>query len=154
VSIKDRAAILMAALRANLCYWFSSTSGDFKTSAYYRPDPHPWVVKFNKTRIADKWLDKTWDSFDRNLDYTKYSGPDDFVSKRSGLLEGQTFPHLFQLGKTKDAKKNKSNYYDAVTCSPMGNELLLAFAKAAIINERLGQSDKVDLLCISFSCND
>src|SRR5262249_30887361 len=54
----------------------------------------------------------------------------------------------------KDEKKNKQNYYEAVTYSPMGNELLLHIAKAAIANEKLGQSDTVDLLCISFSSND
>ena len=60
ISLKDRAAILMAALRAQVCYWFSSQTGDFRTSAYYRDDPHPWAVKFNKTRSADQWLGKSW----------------------------------------------------------------------------------------------
>lgn len=154
LSIKDRAAIMMAALRAHLCYWFNTETGNFGTSAYYRPDPHPWVTKFNKTRISDKWLDKTWERFDKNLDYAKYSGPDDFSSEGTGYLQGQTFPHPFKFADTTDEKKNKQNYYNAVTCSPMGNELLLAFAKTAIINEKLGQSDSVDLLCLSFSSND
>ena len=154
LSIKDRAAILMAALRANLCYWFNNQTGNFGTSAYYRADPHPWVSKFNKTRMADQWLGKAWERFDKNLDYVKYSGPDDFSSEGTGYLQGQSFPHPFKLAATKDEKKNKQNYYDAVTCSPMGNELLLAFAKTAIINEKLGQADTVDLLCISFSSND
>lgn len=155
LSIKDRSAILMAALRANLCYWFSSETGNFRTSAFYRDDPHPWATKFNKTRMADKWLDKNWDRFNPDLDYTKHSSADDFASEGTGYLQGQTFPHPFRLGKDpKDDKKNKENYYDAVTNSPMGNELLLAFAKTAIINEKLGQSDTTDLLCLSFSSND
>lgn len=154
LSIKDRAAIMMAALRANLCCWFSTQTGNFGTSAYYRVDPHPWVTKFNKTRMADHWLGKNWERFDKNLDYAKYSGPDDFPSEGTGYLQGQTFPHPFKFAETKDEKKNKQNYYDAVCNSPMGNELLLAFAKAAIINEKLGQADSVDLLCISFSSND
>ena len=154
LSIKDRAAILMAALRANACYWFSSQTGDFTTSPYYCDDPHPWVTKFNKTKFADQWLDKTWDRFDAKLDYAKHSGPDDFITEGTGFLQGQTFPHAFKLAQTKDVKKNKQNYYDAVTCSPMGNELLLHFAKAAIVNEKLGQTEKVDLLCVSFSSND
>jgi arylsulfatase A-like enzyme len=154
LSIKDRAAILMAALRANLCYWFNTQTGNFNTSAYYRVDPHSWVTKFNKTKFADQWLDKTWDRFDKKLDYAKYSGPDDFLSEGTGFLQGQTFPHSFRLAATKDERKNKQNYYDAVTGSPMGNELLLQFAKAALVSEKLGQADTVDLLCISFSSND
>jgi predicted AlkP superfamily pyrophosphatase or phosphodiesterase len=154
MSIKDRAAILMAALRANICYWFSSSSGNFVTSAYYRPDPHSWATKFNKARMADQWLGKNWDRFRTDLDYVKFSGPDDFPLEGTGYLQGRAFPHPFQYAKTKDEKKNKANYYDAVTCSPMGNELLLAFAKTAIVSEKLGQGDTVDLLTISFSSND
>ena len=154
LSLKDRAAILMAALRAQICYWFNSQTGNFQTSAYYRPDPHPWVTKFNKLKTADQWLDKNWDRFDSKLDYVPFSGPDDFIGEGTGYNQGQTFPHRFQLGKTKDEKKNKQAFYDAVTNSPMGNELLLEFAKTAIVSEKLGQGDTVDLLCISFSSND
>jgi predicted AlkP superfamily pyrophosphatase or phosphodiesterase len=154
LSIKDRAAILMAALRAHLCYWFDTQTGNFGTSAYYRVDPHSWVSKFNKTRMADQWLDKNWERFDKQLDYAKHSGPDDYSAEGTGYLQGRTFPHPFKLGATKDEKKNRQHYYDAVTNSPMGNELLLHFAKTAIVQENLGQSDTVDLLCVSFSSND
>ena len=146
---------MMAALRvASVCYWFNTSNGNFVTSAYYRPDPHSWVTKFNKRAFADQWLDKKWEHFNPKLDYALYAGPDDFASEGTGYLQGRTFPHPFKLAKTKDEKKNKQNYYEAVTNSPMGNELLLHFAKAAIVNEKLGQGDNVDLLCVSFSSND
>jgi predicted AlkP superfamily pyrophosphatase or phosphodiesterase len=154
LSIKDRSAILMAALQANLCYWFNPANGHFVTSAYYRPDPHSWVTKFNKRGFADQWLGKDWQRFKPELDYAKYSGQDDYPTEGTGYLQGRTFPHPFVLGKTKDTKKNKESYYSAVGNSPMGNELLLQFAKAAIVNEKLGQTDNVDLLCVSFSSND
>jgi hypothetical protein len=154
LSIKDRAAILMAALRAQLCCWFDTKSGNFRTSEYYRPDPPPWVSAFNKTRPADRWLDKNWDRFDAKLDYAQYSGPDDFPTEGLGWGQGRTFPHPFKLGTTKDEKKNKQAYYEAVTLSPMGNELLWEFVQAAIKNEKIGQSGGTDLLCVSFSCND
>jgi predicted AlkP superfamily pyrophosphatase or phosphodiesterase len=154
MSIKDRSAIMMAALRAGFCYWFSNATGQFVTSPYYRPEPHSWVSKFNKRAFADQWLDKEWDRFDPDLDYAKHSGPDDFPGEGTGYLQGRTFPHPFRLGKTGDDKKKKQNYFDAVINSPMGNELLLHFAKGAIVNEKLGQGNNVDLLCVSFSSND
>jgi len=46
------------------------------------------------------------DRFDSKLDYVKHSGPDDFISEGTGYRQGQTFPHPFQLGITKDAAKN------------------------------------------------
>jgi predicted AlkP superfamily pyrophosphatase or phosphodiesterase len=144
----------MAALRAHFCYWFNPASGNFATSRYYRPDPHGWVTKFNKSKFADQWLDTRWDRFDPDLNYDKHAGPDDFKSEGTGYLQGQTFPHPFQLGKGKDEKEQKQNYYDAVTCSPMGNDLLLEFARQTIVNEKLGQGDAPDLLCVSFTSND
>jgi hypothetical protein len=154
LSIKERAAILMAALRAQLCYWFDTSNGRFRTSPYYRPDPHSWVTAFNKPKPADRWLGKAWDRFNPKLDYVKYSGPDDFSTEGTGYLQGQTFPHPFKYGQTKKKEANVQNYYDAVTNSPMGSELLLDFAKTAIVAEKLGQADTVDLLCISFTSND
>jgi predicted AlkP superfamily pyrophosphatase or phosphodiesterase len=153
-SIKERAAVLMAALRANMCYWFNSSNGNFVTSAYYRPDPHSWATKFNKERSVDQWLNKSWEKFDAKLDYEEHSSKDNYETEGTGYVQGRSFPHKFQFAQTKDAKANKQNYFDAVACSPMGNELLLAFAKTAIEAEKLGQGDSVDLLCISFSSND
>ena len=154
MSIKERAAILMAALRAQLCYWFDTSNGRFHTSPYYRPEPHSWANAFNRPKPADRWLGKTWDRFNPKLDYVKYSGPDDFPSEGTGYLQGQTFPHPFKYGESKKKKADVQNYYDAVTNSPMGSELLLDFAKTAIVADKLGQADTVDLLCISFTSND
>ncbi len=50
LSIKDRAAILLAALRAQICYWFDTKTGDFVTSPYYRDEPHAWVKEFKANR--------------------------------------------------------------------------------------------------------
>ena len=53
LSIKARVAILLAALRAQACYWFSTQTGEFVTSPYYRDQPHGWVKQFNGPRPAD-----------------------------------------------------------------------------------------------------
>jgi len=153
-SIKERSAILMAALRAQFVYWMSSTGGRFKTTPYYREDPHAWVNAFNKAKPADRWLSKSWDRFQPSLDYIAHSGPDDFALEGTGNSQGRTFPHPFKFAKTKDEKANVQNYYNAVVNSPMGSELLFDFVKSAITTEKLGQTDSVDLLCVSFSSND
>ncbi len=44
--------------------------------------------------------------------------------------------------------------YTAVTTSPVGNELVLSMARAALEHERLGQRGVTDLLSVSFSSND
>jgi predicted AlkP superfamily pyrophosphatase or phosphodiesterase len=151
ISIKDRAAIMMAALRAQCVYWFDYTTGEFTTSAYYREEPHKWVTEFNGKKLPDAYLGKNWDKLRTDIDYAKYSSPDDFFGEGIGYGQGQVFPHPFPLGKTKFPMVN---YWSAVENSPMGNDLLLAFAETLIREEKLGQTDNVDYLSMSFSSND
>jgi predicted AlkP superfamily pyrophosphatase or phosphodiesterase len=150
LSIKDRTAILLAALRTAACYWFSSYTGSFVTSTYYGDSLHKWVDGFNKERVADQWFGKDWQKLRPDLDYVKYSGPDDVASEGIGYAQGRTFPHPMTGGLTKPGKE----YYEALTTAPMGNDMLLMLAKRAIVAEKLGQGDATDLLCLSFSCND
>jgi predicted AlkP superfamily pyrophosphatase or phosphodiesterase len=150
LSIKDRSAILLAALRATACYWFNTVRGLFVTSTYYRDAPHGWVAGFNKQKPADKYFGTDWVKLRPDLDYAQYSGPDDVEGEGPGYKQGRTFPHPTTGGLEEPGK----NFYNAVCNSPYGNELLLDFAKQAIEAEQLGQRDARDLLCLSFSSND
>jgi predicted AlkP superfamily pyrophosphatase or phosphodiesterase len=154
LSIKERSAILLAALKAQACYWFDGKSGQFTTSTYYRETRHPWVRKFNDQKLADQWLGKTWERARKDLDYANFSGPDDVFGEGSGYNQGIGFPHPFRLGKDKDAAKAREKLHLAVENSAAGNELLFDLAKIAIADEKLGQTDSTDLLTVSFSSND
>ncbi len=150
LSLKDRSAVLPAGRRPDACYWFDSSQGVFVTSSYYRDRPHPWVEEFNRGRPADRWFGRSWERLRPQLDYELLSGPDDVPGEGIGFVEGKTFPHPLKGGLTKPGRV----YYEAVTDSPMGNELLLDLAKRAITAERLGQHETPDLLSVSFSSND
>jgi hypothetical protein len=149
LSLKDRSAVLPGGRRPDACYWQSSRTGNFVTSTYYRDRLHPWVENFNRQRLVDSWSGKQWRRLRPDLDYVKYSGPDDVVGEGKGFGQGRAFPH--PLG---SLKKSAKNYYAAVYNSPFGNEVLLALVKDAIVAERLGSRDVPDLLCVSFSSND
>ena len=149
LSHKDRSAVLPGGRRPDACYWQSSRTGNFITSTYYRDRPHPWVERFNRRRLIESWSGKQWQRLRPDLDYAKYSGPDDVVGEGKGVGQGRTFPH--PLG---SLEKSARKYYEAVYLSPFGNEVLLALAKEAIVAEQLGGRDVPDLLCLSFSCND
>ncbi len=160
LSIKERSAILMAAISAQICYWFNLESGDFTTSPWYRreefgnyPDEmHKWAREFNASRKSDQWVNKDWTRLRDESVYLENAGPDDVEGEGYGYFQGRTFPHPTPYAPgTKDAKKH---YYEAVDNSPYGNDLLFEFAKTAIEKEKLGQSHSVDLLCLSFSSND
>ncbi|MFO0965670.1 MAG: alkaline phosphatase family protein [Gemmataceae bacterium] len=151
LSIKPRSASLMAALLADLVYWFSEWTGGFCTSSFYREAPHDWVERFNAKKPADHWFEKEWDRFRPSLDYSKLAGPDDAKGEESKALGlGRTFPHPL----TGSKKMINASYYNAIEATPMGNELLYRFALEAIEREKLGKHEAPDLLMVSFSSND
>jgi hypothetical protein len=150
LSIKDRAAALMAALRASICAWFSTRTGTFVSSTYYGDRLPPWVRAFNRSRPADRWFGRDWERLRPDLDYDRLAGPDDVLAEGTGIKEGRTFPHPLTGG----AARVGPAYYEAMTLSPFGNDLLLELARRAIDAEQLGQRDATDLLCLSFSSND
>jgi hypothetical protein len=139
LSIKDRSAILMAALRG-LVYWLSSED-QFVTSRHYADKLRPWVVEWNKAAKLEAYRGKSWERLRTDIDYEPLSGPDNFKYEGTGSGQGRTFPH-------------PTPNTNAVRNSPFGNEVLLDFAKTAIEKESLGRGAVTDLLCVSFSSND
>jgi hypothetical protein len=150
LSFKDRGAVLPGGQHPDACYWFETSTGRFVTSTYYRDRPHDWVNRFNGGHPADAWFDRPWQRLRPDLDYSKYSGPDDAPGEAMGVAQGVTFPHPMNGGLTKTGKR----YYDALFLSPFGNDLLLDLTFSAIEGENLGLHETPDLLSISFSCND
>lgn len=150
ISIKDRAAILMAALRSLLCLWVDSNTGQAITSRFYTGELPTWVRKYNQQKPADALFGKTWSRLRADLDYKKFSGEDDFPYEGVGIKQGRTFPHDLTGG----LKEPGPKFYNAMANSPYGNELILNLAREAILREKLGQDDTPDLLCLGFSSND
>jgi hypothetical protein len=152
LSLKDRTAVLMGGQKPNGAYCFDTRDGKFHTGAYYGRDAeHPWVAAFNKSKLVDSWFDQKWEKLRSDIDYVKYSGPDDALGEDIGSNgQGTTFPHAYK-GKL---DKPTDRYYRAVENSPAGNELLFALVKKCVTEEKLGRGPAQDLLCVSFSSND
>ncbi len=140
VSLKDRAAILMAGRKAKTVLWFDQDVAGFTTSTYY---------------IKPKWLD----SFNRRYNCKRFAGwqwqtelPDgasDNVDYEAIFPGGEKlFPHVIP-----NDKRDK-NYISAFLHTPKSIELLFDAAKAAMIEEKLGEDAQPDLLCISVSTTD
>ncbi len=150
ISIKDRAAMLLGALRSLLCIWFNYDEGMFVTSTFYPNGLPAWVLDYNKSRAVDKYFNKTWRQGRIDLDYFKIAGPDAFKYEGNGYNQGQTLPHSMKAG----LKELGPLYYRALANSPFGNEVVADLAKRAIVEHELGQDDVPDLLTIGFSSND
>jgi predicted AlkP superfamily pyrophosphatase or phosphodiesterase len=151
ISLKDRAAILMAGRHANSAYWFSSQSGSMVSSNYYFKQLPEWVANFNRQRPADKYFKARWERLLPEAEYLKYAGPDSPPwEKISKAGETNAFPHVITGG----AASSGPAFYSEVGFSPFGNDIELSFAKQAIEHEDLGKDEDTDILSISFDSND
>jgi hypothetical protein len=153
LSSKDRGAVFTGGKKPDACYWIDGATGQAITSTYYRDHLEDWVTAFNKEKRADRWFGKDWLRLRTDIDYEKYSGPDDAPGESLGYsnaIQGRTFPHPMDGG----LKQPGKTYYELLYASPFGNELLLDLVDRAVDAEKLGAHETPDLLCVSFSCTD
>ncbi|PYS78937.1 MAG: hypothetical protein DMF70_13980, partial [Acidobacteria bacterium] len=153
ISAKDRSAILPAGRRANAAYWFSTDNGNIISSTYYFEYLPEWVVRFNNRHLADALFGARWDRLLPNeAEYLRRAGKDDVPWENLDKSSADTnfFPHVVTGGSAVPDKP----FYRALDYTPFSNDLLVAFAEEAIVNERLGAGADTDVLSVSFSAND
>jgi predicted AlkP superfamily pyrophosphatase or phosphodiesterase len=145
VSVKDRGAISMAG-HSGTAYWFSKASGDFVTSTYYLDQYPDWVNAFNARKPAQRYAGTSWQLLHDQESYL-FGDMDDREWEADVAGFGRVFPHTFGDG--------SSPYFTTwLTLSPAGDELVLDFAKAALVEEQLGDDAITDYLSVSFSATD
>lgn len=147
IAIKDRGAILPAGHSANAAYWYDGDNGNWITSTYYMDELPTWVNGFNNRKMPDSLMALNWNTLYPVASYVQSSGDDKPYEGRFAGETSSSFPHNFD-----NMAANKK--YGAIRATPHGNTLTLAFARAAIENEKLGSNDVTDFLAISCSSTD
>jgi predicted AlkP superfamily pyrophosphatase or phosphodiesterase len=145
VSVKDRGAISMAG-HSGTAYWFSKARGEFVTSNYYLNRYPEWVDAWNGQRLAQRYAGTSWRLL-HDQDQYMFGDSDDREWETDVGGFGRVFPHDFGDG--------SSRYFTTwLTLSPAGDELVLDFAKNALVEEQLGADESTDYLGVSFSSTD
>jgi len=147
VSLKDRAAILMAGRRGDAAYWYETAQGRFITSTYYMNKAPGWLVQWNDRRLPDSYAGKAWKRLlpDEAV-YEKYAGPD--------AVEGEfdrqdiVFPHLIR------SIPGDPLFYDDLRRTPFADEVTLSVALEAMKAHQLGRDEYPDLFAVGFSATD
>src|SRR5215204_2247677 len=150
VSSKNRAAILPAGRMADAAYWYSTQTGAFVSSTYYFDRLPDWAARFNAARPADKFFGAKWERLLPAAEYERRAGRDDAPWEKGTDNRSYVFPHVVDGG----LKAPGPAFYGALDYSPYSNDLVLAFAEAALANEKLGADEDTDVLTVSFSAND
>lgn len=146
ISGKARTSIALAG-RLGRAYWFHERVGRFVTGTYYEKELPLWLRALNDKKLADQAHGKPWTLL---LPPKEYTGDDDRPFEGALLGMGRVFPHPLTGGLPSPGPHS----YTALATSPVGNELILEAAKAALAGEALGQDDVPDLLLVSFSSVD
>jgi predicted AlkP superfamily pyrophosphatase or phosphodiesterase len=146
VSLKDRAAILPAGHTANAAFWMDDESGSFISSTYYMNKLPDAVVKFNKDKNIDKYLQRGWNTL---YPIGNYVASDSDNKSFEGKFPGESapvFPH--------DIKSAYAKSHGIFRATPYGNSLTLDFAKTVLEAYQLGQGPTTDFLTINCASTD
>jgi predicted AlkP superfamily pyrophosphatase or phosphodiesterase len=146
VALKDRASILMTGHMADAAYWHDADAHAWVTSTYYRPALPDYLRAYNDNNLGAAYGGQDWNLLlDEKLYDLYYPDNAPFETNVAGI--GRSFPRTLPAGDKKD-------YWKAMTTSPYGSAMTLAVARLVLTEEKLGQDDDVDMLCINLSSND
>ena len=139
VSLKDRAAVLPLG-HAGTAIWYSPRTVDWQSSG-----SPAWLADWNTTRPIAFHLHDIWVPLDP-AQLAALSGRHDYQAGEVGEQGfGATFPHAL------DRTKNPAA---AIFAAPVGNQIVLDTALAAVDGEGLGRGGTPDLLVVSLSAHD
>ena len=144
ISGKDRGAILIAG-KSGTAYIYQMQTGQFASTTYYMSQHPKWVDEFNARKLADSHFHREWKPLLAESAYAR-SIPDE----RPWFYPGGKLPKT--LGQGQDAPGPL--FYGDLMASPFGDDVTLAFARAALAGEGLGRDDAPDLLIVSLSSHD
>ena len=145
VSLKDRAAILpLGHTGTAIWYDHKAVAWTSLTSRAGAPGPPPtWLAEWNASHPISAHLHDVWTPLPET---SRLAGvPDDAPGEVGEKGLGPSFPHAL------DATGDPA---DAIFATPLGNELVLDTATAAIDHEQLGAHAHSDLLVMSLSAHD
>jgi predicted AlkP superfamily pyrophosphatase or phosphodiesterase len=147
VSLKDRAAILMAGKRADGAYWYETAGGRFVTSSWYMAEVPHWLESWNSRRLPDTYAGRAWERLLPDpAAYVRYAGEDDVKGEWDG--KNTVFPHRFLNAPP------SLGFYDDLRRSPFADEMLFDLATAAMGAHDVGTDETTDILAVSFSACD
>jgi hypothetical protein len=141
ISLKDRAAILMLG-HAGLRIFYDAKLAAWRTLP---AQPPAWLDAWNRDHPISAHLHDVWTADDPALLARLSGGPDNGSGEVGEKDFGVVFPHDPQTTPRPAA---------AIFAMPLGNDLILDTALAAIDGEQLGSDATPDLLALSLSAHD
>jgi hypothetical protein len=150
VAWKDRGAILMGGIDADLCVWGESKTGNFVTNTAWAEQAPAWLLAFNQQRPLDTMFGTVWERIGPEAAYAGLVDDRPYEIPHANGRSQRTLPQPITGGDTGPGAK----FYAQAYASPLGNTAVRLLAEAAIRGEGLGGDEVPDLLCVGFSATD
>ena len=148
IAWKDRSAIMMGGLGADLALWVDNPSGNFVTSTWYGKELPAWVAAHNGTRPLDRYFANTWKLAGQSSAYAGLKDDRPFEQRQP---DGScTLPRIINGG----APQPCQVYYEQLRVTPFANDGIVDCGLLAMERMALGTDTTPDLLCIGLSAND
>jgi len=145
MSLKARAAIMLAGHRGDAVTWFDGTG--WATSASYATAPVPAIARFVSANPVARELGRPWT---KRLPATRYLFDDEGLGEKPSRGWQTTFPHPL----ADDPAHPDASAYERWRRSPFSDDYLGRLAEAAIDDFELGRGPGTDFLGVSFSALD
>lgn len=143
ISIKNRSAVFPAGHNPDGAYWFDDDTGNFVTSTYYKQELPQWVSAFNAKKLPDTYIASVWTPLLPLERYEESTADETTYESRILQKSPPVFPYKVSEGD-----------YGSFIYTPFANDLLVEFAKAAVVAEQMGADAITDFLAVSFSTPD
>ena len=147
LSLKARSAIMLAGHGGDVVTWLTNGLEGWETSSVYADGPNPTVKAFIEANPITADFGKTWD---RVLDASSYSGPDDGLGEAPPQGWTRSFPHVLKGAEGEP----DATYFAQWERSPFADAYLGRFAASLVESFKLGHHDTTDVLAVSFSTPD
>jgi hypothetical protein len=139
VALKSRSGLLTLG-KAGFTAWYDDACPCFVGSA-----PRRWLDELAAARPIEPRLAEPWTASDPARLEKLSGGPDDAPGELAIPGWDATFPH---------APTDARSPAKAIIDTPLGNQIVVEAALAAVVGEGLGKDDVTDLLVVSFSAHD
>ena len=141
IALKARAAVFVAGQHPDLAVFYEAAAGGMTTSSAYAAAPPAWLVDHARAHPVHTLVGQTWLPRDPAL-LARHTGlPDQAPGEGEIHGLGTAFPHTIR-----DA--------NAIANTPLGDDLVLDTALAALAPMHLGTDEVPDLLAISLNSHD
>ena len=137
VAAETESAILLAGKGGNV-FWLETGRCNWATSPYYAEELPDWIARSNREHYNLSFLAEEWRTL---LDRARYRN----TRHWDITLAARNRREKDEAGK---GRLHPADDLERLRCTPAGNSALLAFAKQAIAQYRLGTDEVPDLLTV------